>query len=1409
MLLPRNTRASFPVVGERWQEAGLPYIQSYSAVEYGGGQQNWGIAQDHRGVMYIANNGGMLEYDGAFWRHNSIGGNLLGGSLAIDANGRIWVGAMRDLGYFSPDSTGNWQFTSLLERIPLQDREFEKFWRVAITAKGVYFHAQRVILRWAPHAKEVEFWRSDSGFGRAFVVEDEFYIREMRIGLMKMESDSLHCMPGGEMFSDIDIRAVLPWTNLDNGSQKRLYIQETSDPTQIENSNNTSQHLLVGTPKNGLFIYDGDSFQIFKTEADTFLKQNSIYCGAALNDGIYAIGTRHGGIAFISQNGSLRLILNKALGLPDNSIAHIYPDSQQGLWLALNKGIARIELSSPLSRHVSPKGLQSGVSSITRHKNRIYTSSAEGVYFMEQELSPWNSAVFKPVAGLQALCGQLLSAGKFLFVVSNKGIYQIENDRAKLFFHHKSLSPVCFARSKYDSNRIYIGFNNGVGLMRLRAGKWEFTGKIPGIHEFVEVIVEDGPDTLWFSTRYGSVIRSHVSAPGYSSWHDSTTIKIKRFKEEHGLSKGWTKIMSNDGELLFATDKGLRQFDQMSGTFKLSSALGKIFADTTWNFGDAIFETDELGRVWAARSHNGTTEFGFATPAIDGNYMWDSTPFWRFKNFGGIWNFYIDQKYNGVFWFGGASGIIRYDEAIEKDYKAIYPALIRRVTINEDSVIYGGNLPKPEITNFTSILDFKDNSIQIEFAAPYFDNESANQFQYFMEGFEDGWSNWTSETKVNYRKLAEGQYRFHVRARNIYQRAGEESAFAFTIQPPWYRTWWSFGLYSGIILAILYGIRSYELNRRKLKHQIEIERLQAETERVKAGKLEELDKLKSDFFANISHEFRTPLTLILGPAEKMIEKQSGENKSNLNLIHRNAHRLLQLINQLLDLSKLEQGEMRLQASPSDIIPFLKGLVLSFESLAQQKGIDLQFEVADTSQDLKTDAPSHVKADTYFDPDKIEKIIMNILSNAFKFTKTGGEVRVTLLLLTECKLKSDRNIKDQSYEIIHPGCQVCSNGAGNERSGICAQINITDSGVGIPSDQLPHVFDRFYQVDNSSRRAHGGTGIGLALVKELVELHFGSITVSSEEGRGTTFTICLPLSKAHLQPEHIIETATSFQPTASLIPEEGTGEPETSDKIFVDEQESADVPLILIIEDNDDVRAYIRAQLKHEYAILEAADGECGIARAIEVIPDLVISDVMMPKKDGYEVCHTLKTDERTSHIPVILLTAKARDQEKLAGLETGADAYLLKPFQQQELTIRVRMLIELRRNLRQRFSTATIIKPSEIEASSMDRIFLERAIEIIETHFTDEAFSVEVLAMQAAMSVSQMNRKLNALIGQPAGQMIRSMRLQRAADLLIKKSGTVAEVCYAVGFSDQANFTRSFKKQFDCSPSEYQKSQNA
>jgi DNA-binding response OmpR family regulator/two-component sensor histidine kinase len=536
--------------------------------------------------------------------------------------------------------------------------------------------------------------------------------------------------------------------------------------------------------------------------------------------------------------------------------------------------------------------------------------------------------------------------------------------------------------------------------------------------------------------------------------------------------------------------------------------------------------------------------------------------------------------------------------------------------------------------------------------------------------------------------------------------------------------------------------------------------------------------MKSRFFANISHEFRTPLTLILGPIEKLKSYlQNEEAEKDLNMIQRNAKRLQNLINQLLNLSKLESGKMKLKVKEEDIVSLSKGYVQSFNSLAEQKNIKLEFKSGEDTIPV------------YLDKDKYEKILYNLISNAFKFTGEGGGIAIAV-----SSEKTGLMANPQNQEV---------------------RISVSDTGKGIPSEKLPRIFDRFYQANDSYKADQEGTGIGLALTKELVELHHGTISVESEPGKGTTFTVVLPTGKEHFQPEDFVsgdEIKTSLQPVEESLFSEL--QPETSKLLFetqnLEPETTDELPLLLVVEDNEDMRHYIRSNISGEFSLIEAEDGEQGFEKAIEKVPNLIISDVMMPKMDGIELCQKLKTDERTSHIPVILLTAKASMEDRLEGLETGADDYLTKPFDQKELSIRVKNLIVQRKKLQEQFtqkakfqSISQLLKLPEYGINSVDQQFLQKAIDIVTEHMAEEDFNTEAFRQEIAMSKTQLYRKLSSLLGQSASAFIRSIKLKQAAELLKNKAGNVAEIAYQVGFGNPSYFSKCYKDEFGVYPSEH------
>jgi signal transduction histidine kinase/DNA-binding response OmpR family regulator len=629
-----------------------------------------------------------------------------------------------------------------------------------------------------------------------------------------------------------------------------------------------------------------------------------------------------------------------------------------------------------------------------------------------------------------------------------------------------------------------------------------------------------------------------------------------------------------------------------------------------------------------------------------------------------------------------------------------------------------------------------------------------------LEGFDTKWNYIGNKHEAIYTNLNPGNYVFKVKASNNNDDWNEAGiSLPITILPPFWRTWWAYSLFFFLILAILYLFRHYSLSKERLKNLAEIEHLNAEKER-------EMSQLKLQFFTNVSHEFRTPLTLIAGPLNKLMAGWNDLSREKMaaqfDLMQRNVSLLERLTDQLLDFRKIETGRMKLMVTQGDLAAFIKTITLGFSQLAGRKQIHLSF--SSEPQILET----------WFDADKIEKILNNLLSNAIKFTPEHGSVSVSIRLIN----RTDR----------------------------CIEVTIADTGFGIEPAHLSAIFNPFYQVPDSRKYRIKGTGVGLALTRELVELHFGQIRVESEVNKGSRFIFSIPFGKENYSDDQIGNDDST--PSQSRVWEEGPeiASYKTHNDIVTIEGPAGDKSSVLIVEDNDDLRMYLADSLATDFIIYTASNGAEGLKLTGEKMPDLVISDVMMPEMDGMQLVNQLKTDIKTSHIPIILLTAIHSTDNKLTGWNLGADEYLTKPFNEDILKVRVHNLIDNRVRIQQRFKQSLSLEPGEIASSPVDEKLLKRILEITEKHMDNCDFTVDILIEElGTMSRSQFYRKINSIIGQSPNEFILSIRLKRAAQLLKTKQYNVSEVAYMVGFKQPRNFSKCFHQQFGILPGVYSK----
>ncbi len=710
----------------------------------------------------------------------------------------------------------------------------------------------------------------------------------------------------------------------------------------------------------------------------------------------------------------------------------------------------------------------------------------------------------------------------------------------------------------------------------------------------------------------------------------------------------------------------------------------------------------------------------------------------------------ITRTQSGEIVMGGINGFnifnpanIRYNESLPRVVFTDFQLFNQEVQV--DSVYNGNRILSRALPLTDRIeLEYRQNVFSVGFSGMDYILPEKARYLYKLDGFNTDWLSVEGYAhRVTYTNLSPGTYVLKVMAANSDGYWNEvPGELTIVIRPPFWLSTWAYIIYFFLAMGILWMVRYIILRNERSKFRMQQVELEAQRKH-------ELDDMKLRFFTNVSHELRTPLTLIISPLENLMRTmENSEYRDKLTLIHRNATRLLNIVNQLLDFRKSDVQGHKLNVSTGDIIPVLRNAGQSFAALSDKKNIRLTFSSSEEA----------VMMD--FDEDKINKIMMNLLSNAFKFTPDGGSVDISV------------------------------------QAGSTLQVRVTDTGQGVLNEDKQRIFERFYQSQDSTHHVSGGSGIGLHLVKEFVELHGGTIHVEDNPGGGSIFILCIPI---HITSPHAAAMVTLPEVTVIQEPEETA-----SAAVALPDGETTDSrPLILIVDDNDDFRSFMKSTLESEYNIHEAADGLAAWEMIPELQPDFIISDVMMPVMDGIELTRRVKNDVRTSHIPLILLTARTAEEHKIEGLETGADDYLTKPFNIEILSLRIRKLLELRSSKQEKFRSQIDPVPSEITITSLDEKLISKAIKYVEENMSRSELSVEELSRELGMSRVHLYKKLTAITGRSPVEFIRTIRLKRAAQFLRQSQMNVSEIAYEVGFNNPKYFSRYFKEEFGMLPSEY------
>lgn len=1201
------------------------------------------------------------------------------------------------------------------------------------------------------------------------------------------------------------------------------------------------EDLWIGTP-GGLSRFNGKKFTNY-TERDG-LPGNNVYALTEDRQGALWIGTARGGVCRFSRGKFTTF--NSKHGLSTNKITSIFEDRRGNLWVGTARGFNRFK-DGEFKSFSQPPHLEN------LHVTRIYEDREGGLWIGSDSsgLTRLQDGKLTAYSTEEGLSGNIVSSifqdrrGHLWIGTKNNGLNCFIDGKFKHYSTSNGLSSLRVT-SLWEDRRghLWIGTNNGLNCRK--NGKIDVYTKDHGMsYNFVNSVIEDRAGNLWVGT--------------YNGLNRFEEGKFTVFTVEDGLAGNHVRVMHQDreGVLWIGTVKGLTAYK--NGKFTAYTQKDGLSYDIVISFHEDLEGILWIGTMGGGlnRWKNGTftaytTRNGLVDDSIYAIFEDDRGKLWMSSNkgifhinkvkFDELDNGTIDslpctsygkpdgmrvsecndsgwQDRDGKLWFATLKGVVVIDPAALNLNRHPPSVIIEKVLVDNEPIPIGRN---------TRLGAGKEN-FEFHYTAASLPVPKRVKFKYRLEGLDNGWRDAGTRRIAYYNSIPPGDHRFQVMACNndgVWNETG--ASLSFYLAPYFHQTSWFYFLSVLLVgvmgylgyrfrvrqlkerekkLGLLVESRTRDLNQRnsELEHTKELVeakniQLQKQTVQLKeqAEKLQETDQAKSRFFANISHEFRTPLTLIMGPIEQMIAAcpdTDRERKRKLTLMLRNAQRLLRLINQLLELSKLDSGKMRLHTAKTDIISFLKGIIASFQLLARHLELDLLFHF----KNMENNETGFGNWLITIDPQKMEVIMTNLLSNAVKFTPPGGKVEVVVT----------RNPSAQSH--FPKGWM---------------EISVSDTGPGLTGEQSSYIFDRFYQADNTFEHHKKGSGIGLALCKELVELHSGTIVARNCNGGGSEFVIRLPLgvapspsaakdevyitgALANDRPGifHANLTPEIYTPEVILENEENRNEVGNRAKTRWEPESGAPVNeknIILVVEDSADLRHYIRGALETGYSIVEAGDGREGIQKAREIIPDLIISDVMMPVTDGCELCSRLKSDIDTSHIPIILLTAKAAEENILQGLESGADDYITKPFNTKILIARIKNLIDLRSHLQQTIHREMILQPVKASLSRLDQRFLDDMHDVIDRNLSDWEFNVEALRKNLRMSRATLYRKVQALSGLTPNQFIQSYRLKRAAELLKRSSRTVQDVAFEVGFASPSYFSKCFKEKFQRQPSEYQ-----
>ncbi len=1161
-------------------EHGLPLLKNFKPKDYNGGTQNWALLQDKDGLIYVGNNVGVLEFDGVHWRTFATTNQSVVRSLALGADNRIYVGAKGDLGYIDKTAPKGPVFVSWLNRIPAAYRNFQDIRQTFVTEHGVLFVARSYIF--LLNDQEVRSWTTDSAFLKAFNIEDRVFVKEQHTGLLEFDGTRLKLVDGTELLAD-----------------KSLFIMEKWG----------ADSFLLGSRDAGFFILEQNKLSPWQMPAAERLNQALIYNSTALKDGNIAIGTVRDGVFLLNQAGQIEGHFNKASGMLDDNVRALMADQQQGLWLALDHGLARVEASSSISLFNHVMGLKGNVLSLYRHQRTLFVGTSLGIFSLEANGSA--PAFFRQLPQVNNQTWDFSTFKDQLLIANNKGIFTYQNNELDLAVATEVPAKV-LSQDNQNPNRFWLGLQMGLTSILWDGQRWQTQPSITGIEGNVNSIYQENDGSLWLGTlAHGLYHVSFGETP-------ETAPNIAHFGEMQGLpSDNRNSVHSINGRMLIATVRGFYQFNPTLQSFEPEPIFAKTFPDAPWIRSPSA---DPMGRIWMLNWSNqtGARQAGAAEPVTSdqSEYRWTSAPLYPLADTP------LDEiliEPDNIVWFGGAEGIFRFDPSkLNLNDQANLP-LIRKVSSRDKQIHFnGGALSLLK-------LGFSQNSLRIEYAVPRYGHLDTNQFQAQLVGYDRDWSDWHQESYQDYTNLEPGQYQFKLRYKNAYGDVSEAIPLHFVIAAPWYQQWWA---YLGYLLLVAVLIRQVIKFRLKpvLQENSQLEELVLERTRHLEETMQKLEQAKtkaeaaaiakSEFLANMSHEIRTPMNAIIGFAQLAQNSEVfSEQQLYLSKITSSSKILLSIINDILDFSKVEAGKLELEQVRFKLQDTLQETKDLFIEQARQKRLELQFSI-------DPQVPSWLIGD----PLRLSQVLINLLSNAVKFTNTGG---VTLMV-------------DLASVAVQP--------TGTPE--LWLQFAVKDSGIGLSQEQCDNLFQAFSQADSSTSRKYGGTGLGLSIAQRLVRLMGGQIYVHSTPNLGSTFSFKIRCYQAEAPQPPFAQN----QAVAEV------------DKNPTEKKRGK----ILVVEDNGYNQTLARIILQHAgFTVDIANDGEQAIAMMQAQDYQLILMDVHMPKLDGYAATKIIRQQAKWQQLPIIALTAHATADFHQECLASGMNDFITKPFDAKLLISKV------------------------------------------------------------------------------------------------------------------------------------------